>query len=39
MSIGDIENGNAILKYRVRELENDMIPPPLFLVLFPPYNP
>jgi hypothetical protein len=30
MSIGDIENENAILKDRVRELENSLMPPPLF---------
>jgi hypothetical protein len=29
-SIGDIENENAILKDRVRELENALMPPPLF---------
>jgi hypothetical protein len=30
MSIGDIENENSILKDRVRELENALMPPPLF---------
>jgi hypothetical protein len=30
MSTGDIENQNDILKDRVRELENVMMPPPLF---------
>jgi hypothetical protein len=30
ISIGDIENENAILKDRVRELENALVPPPLF---------
>jgi hypothetical protein len=29
-SIGDIENENVIRKDRVRELENSLIPPPLF---------
>jgi hypothetical protein len=30
-SIGDIENENVFLKDRVRELENSLIPPPLFV--------
>jgi hypothetical protein len=32
MSIRDIENKNAILKYRVRELEISLVPPPLFAI-------
>jgi hypothetical protein len=39
MSIGDIENENAILKGRVRELENSLMPPPFFAFLLPPCIP
>jgi len=31
MSIGYIENENVLLKDRVRALENDLMPPPLFV--------
>jgi hypothetical protein len=30
-SIGDIQNENSILKYRVRELEISLMPPPMFV--------